>query len=77
MALSTSDPDHTANVKQFLGQLNLKTIDASTDSSLVLIGPDAELVSESTKEDLLEQDELSKEAVIRTSKPASSRTRIC
>ncbi len=64
MALSTSGLDNVANVEQLLGELNVETTDASTDFSLLLIDSDGALISESADENLLEEDELSKGAVI-------------
>ncbi len=64
MALSTSGLENVANVEQLLGELNVETTDASTDFSLLLIDSDGALISESADENLLEEDELSKGAVI-------------
>lgn len=62
--LATSNPDNVANVRRLLDELNVETTEPSTDFSLVLIDSDGALISESPEANLIEQDELSKDAVI-------------
>jgi hypothetical protein len=64
MALSTRDPDNAANIAQLLEELDVETTDATADFSLVLVASDGELISESSDENLLKDDELSKDMVI-------------
>ncbi|TWU49852.1 carboxypeptidase-like regulatory domain-containing protein [Rubripirellula reticaptiva] len=64
MALSTEDPAMAADVEKLFEGFDARVDEESMSFSLALVDADGDLIAHSSEVDLIEQDELSKDAVI-------------
>jgi hypothetical protein len=65
MALSTKDQEEDTEAKELLDELQADSSQQALSFSLVIVGQDGNLVAQKSGDDLIDEDELSKEAVIK------------